>query len=72
MDTKEIDYPKAREFHAFLNDAQDPMVRFEMIDSLLYFYAMQNDLESEEKMEELLREATELNDFAGAPLLANY
>ena len=72
METKEMDGPRAREFQAFLNDTQDVMTRFETIDSLLYYYAMQDDRESEEKMEELLRECAELNNFAGAPLLANF
>ena len=72
MDTKEMDGPRSREFLAFLENTQDMMTRFETIDSVLYYYAMQNDRESEEKMEELLRECAEMNDFAGAPLLANF
>jgi tetratricopeptide (TPR) repeat protein len=72
MDTSEMDESRVQEFLAFLKAAQDPMVRFETIDSLLYYYALQNDSESEEKMEELLRECAELNSFAGAPLLANF
>ena len=72
METTEMDGPRSREFLAFLNDAQDPMVRFETINSLLYYFSMQGDLESDEKMEELLLESVKLNDFAGAPLLANY
>jgi tetratricopeptide (TPR) repeat protein len=72
MSTKEMDGPRVREILAFLDDLQDPMVRFETINYLLYYYSRQNDRESDEKMEELLREATELNEFAGAPLLANF
>ena len=72
MSTKEMDAPRSREFLAFLKDAQDPMVRFETIDSLLYYYATQDEFESEKRMEELLLEATELNNFAGAPLLASF
>lgn len=72
MSTKDMDGPWAREILAFLNEVKDPMVRFETINTLLYYYSMQNDGESDEKMEELLREATELNEFAGAPLLTNY
>ena len=72
LETTEMDPPRAREFLAFLKDAKDPMVRFETIFSLLSYYSLQGDRESDEKVEELLREATELNNFVGAPLLANY
>ena len=72
MNTGEMDEPWLQNCLAFLNSAQDPMVRFETIDSLLYYYSIQNDRKSEEKMEELLRECAEINDFAGAPLLANF
>lgn len=72
MSTREMDGPRSRDFLAFLSEAEDPMVRFETINSLLYYYSLQNDQESNEKMEELLQEAAELNEFAGAPLLANY
>lgn len=72
METKELNAPRAREILAFLNEAQDPIVRFETINTLLYYYSQQTDRESDERMEELLREATELNEFAGAPLLTNF
>lgn len=72
MDTGEMDEPWLLNCLAFLDAAEDPMVRFETIDTLLYYYAMQNDQKSEEKMEELLRECAEINNFAGAPLLANF
>ena len=72
METKEMDAQRVREFLAFLDEAKDPMVRFETIDSLLYYYSMKDDRTSQEKMEELLRECAEMNDFAGAPLLANF
>ena len=57
---------------ASLDQIKDPQVRFEMGNVLLYFLSKQHDRESDEKMERLLLEAVELNDYAGAPLLANY
>ena len=72
MNTKDMDDAWAREVLAFLDDLQDPSVRFETINTLLYFYSRQNDRESDEKMEKLLLEAAELNEFAGAPLLTNF
>ena len=55
-----------------LDGIQDPQVRFETITVLLKFLSAQGDRESDEEMEKLLLKATELNDFAGAPMLANY
>ncbi len=72
MQTKDMDETWEMENLAFLDDARDPMVRFETINTLLYYYSRQNDRKSDEKMEKLIREAAELNEFAGAPLLANY
>lgn len=57
---------------ATLGDIQDPQVRFETIKMLLYFVSKRGNADSEEEMEKLLREAVELNNFAGAPLLAEY
>jgi len=51
---------------------QDPQTRFETINILVRFLAKQDDQRSDEKIEELLLECAKLNDFAGAPLLANY
>lgn len=55
-----------------LHEIQDPQVRFETINVLLHFLSKQREPEAEEEMEKLLRESVELNNFAGAPLLANY
>ena len=55
-----------------LGDIEDPQVRFETIDTLLYFISKRHDADSEKEIEKLLREATELNNYAGAPLLAEY
>jgi len=72
MNTVEMDGPRSREFLAFLSEVKDPMVRFETITTLLSYFSVQGDPSSEEETEKLLREATELNNFAGAPLLASY
>lgn len=56
----------------FLDGVKDPQVRFETIDLLLFFLSNRSDEESKAMLEKLLREAAEVNDFVGAPLLANY
>ena len=55
-----------------LDSIQDAQVRFETILVLLRFFSTQDDAKAEETMEKLLIEATALNNFAGAPMLANY
>ena len=72
LNTTEMDSDRVRDYAAFLKDVQDPQVRFETIYAMLGFYARQNDPEFEVEMEKLLREAAQLNNFLGAPLLANY
>lgn len=63
---------KARDYISSLDQIQDPLVRFEMIDMLVHFLSTQDDREADEETEKLLLQAAELNDFAGAPMLANY
>lgn len=55
-----------------LDQIGDPLVRFETGNILLRLYSKQNDPESDSKMERLLLDAVELNDYAGAPMLAKY
>lgn len=71
-ETEEMNSDKAREYHTFLENARDPQVRFETIIALLNYLSRQPGEESVAKTESLLREATELNNFAGAPLLADF
>jgi len=63
---------QVQEHFANLDSIQDPQVRFETINTLLFFLSKREDAESEAKMEEMLKEAATLNSYAGAPLLANY
>lgn len=68
----EITYDKARSMIASLPDIQDKQIRFETINTILYVLAKKGDRESDEQMEKLLRESVELNEFAGAPMLADF
>jgi predicted Zn-dependent protease len=63
---------KARSYISTLDQIQDPQVRFEMMDMLVHFLSTQRDREADSEMEKLLLQAAELNEFAGAPMLANY
>ncbi len=72
LNAADIDYAKARNYLASLNDIKDPQVRFEMINTLVVFFTKLGGRESDEQIEKLLLQAVELNEFAGAPMLANY
>ena len=72
LNTTEMDGTRVGDYAAFLKDAKDPQIRFETICAMLGYYTRQNDAESEAETEKLLREAAELNNFAGVPLLANF
>ena len=72
LNASEINREKARTLIASLPDIKDEQVRFETINTLLLFLSKQNDRESDEQMEKLLRESAELNEYAGAPMLADY
>jgi len=64
----------AEKLFATLADAKDPIVRFEVLNMRAYLLSMFQD-ENEEhdaRIEAMLVEAAELNNFAGAPILANY
>ena len=63
---------QAENLFSKLDQYQDPQVRFEMDNVLLYFYSKRNDQESDERMELLLLDSVKQNDYAGAFLLANY
>lgn len=72
LDASSLDKEKARVCIESLAGIRDPQVRFETINVLLYFFSKQDDPESEETVEKLLLQAAELNDFAGAPMLADF
>ena len=72
LNAPDINKEKALNYLASLEDIKDPQVRFEMINTLLAFFAKQGTRESDEQIEKLLLQAVELNEFAGAPMLANY
>ena len=72
LNASDIDRDKARKIISSLPDIKDKQVRFETISTLLYFFSKQSDRESDEQMEKLLKESAELNEFAGAPMLADY
>ncbi len=72
LKASELNREKVRNLIPTLSEIKDEQVRFETINTLLYFLARQTDRESDEMMEKLLRESVELNEYAGAPLLANY
>ena len=72
LNASEITPEKARKIIASLPDIEDKQIRFETINTLLYVLAKKGDRESDEQMEKLLLESVELNEFAGAPMLADY
>ena len=72
LKASEITPEKARNMIASLPDIKDKQVRFETINTLLYVLAKKGGRESDEQMEKLLLESVELNEFAGAPMLADY
>ena len=72
LNASEINREKARTIIASLPEIKDGQIRFETINTLLRFFSNQGDRESDEQMEKLLLESVELNEYAGAPLLADY
>ena len=72
LDADKMDYDRVRTIAASLDDIKDPQVRFETISTLLAFFTKQRGREANEQTEKLLVQSVELNEFAGAPLLANY
>lgn len=72
LKVSEITPDKARSIIASLPDIKDEQIRFETINTLLYVLAKQGTPESDKQMEKLLQESVELNEFAGAPMLADY
>ena len=63
---------EAEKLFATLESAEDPSVRFEVLNMRAYLLSKFYDEENEAKIESMLKEAAELNNFAGAPILANY
>ena len=63
---------EADKLFAALDDIKDPAVRFELLNMRVYLLSKINDEENEARIEAMLIESAEMNNFAGAPLLANY
>ena len=72
LDSAKMDNEQVQNRIASLEDIQDSQVRFETINVLLHYFSTMDDAESEKTMEKLLLEAAALNDYAGAPMLANF
>lgn len=72
LNVSEITFDKARSMIPSLPDIKDEQIRFETINTILYVLSKQGTRESDELMEKLLQESVELNEFAGAPMLADY
>ena len=72
LKASELNREKALDIIDSHSKIQNEQIRFETINTLLYFLAKQEDRESDEQMEKLLWESVELNEYAGVPLLANY
>jgi len=62
----------ADKLFAALDDVKDPSVRFELLNMRVYLLSKIQDEEKEAKIEAMLIEMAELNNFAGGPILANY
>ena len=63
---------EADKLFSALEDVKDPAVRFEILNMRVYLLSKITDEENEARIEEMLKESAEMNNFAGAPLLANY
>ena len=72
LNSSDLNREKARNVIDSLPGIQNEQIRFETINTLLYFLAKQTNRESDEQMEKLLWQSVELNDYAGVPMLANY
>ena len=72
LTASELDEKKANTLIKSLDGIRDPQIRFETINVLLHFYSNQDDPESEATMEKLLSQAVELNNYAGAPMMADF
>ena len=72
LNSAKMNKEQAKSLSSFLDGLKDTQIRFETINLILIFTSANGDKEAEAKIEELLKEASALNNFAGAPLLANY
>ena len=63
---------EADKLFAALDDVKDPSVRFELLNMRVYLLSKIQDEENEAKIEAMLIESANLNNFAGGPILANY
>ena len=68
----DMNFEQAQNLFSSRNDIQDLMARFELNNMLVQFFSKRGDRESEERIEELLLECAEMNNFAGAPILAKH
>ena len=62
----------ADKLFAELDDIKDPIVRFELLNMRAYLLSKFSGETNEARIEEFLEESAKLNNFAGAPILANY
>lgn len=72
LNSSEMSNEQAQNWIAALDGIQDSQVRFETINVLLHYFSTKNDADVDATIEKLLMEAVSLNDFAGAPMLANF
>ena len=72
LNAPNMSFEEAQNHLASLDQIQDSQTRFEVINMLLPFFMKRGDRESNERVDNLLHEAVELNEYAGAPMLARY
>ena len=72
LNSSDMNNEQAQNWIAALDGIQDSQVRFETINVLLHYFSTRNDADVDATIEKLLLEAVSLNDFAGAPMLANF
>jgi len=63
---------EADKLFAALDDVKDPNVRFEVLNMRAFLLSKFQAEGNDAKIEAMLVESAELNNFAGAPILANY
>ena len=71
LKAERMDPKEAEELFSKLDDIKDPSVRFEVLNMRAYLLSKVPGDENEDKIDAMLKEAAELNNFAGAPILAN-
>ena len=71
LKAERMDPLEAELLFAGLDDVKDPSVRFEILNMRAYLLSKIPSGEYDDKIDAMLKEAAELNNFAGAPILAN-